>query len=204
MGSSQKPPAKIYAIDLSNRNFFLCNKNPLPQKVDVGFSWDIKSNVKVQHVEICRSKFGSQVDWTPVQQQVVEPKELQPWDVRDFRFQYIYGHPITFDFWSPSHSPLNFLAAGLNSRLAAEFCVEFESYTDVTICAFSLNHRSLTDIFPLNETSHKKKPREIRNCGFLNQSWRDSCGFMSRIRVPLSKWRSWIWSEAMFPVSSLA
>lgn len=65
-------PLKSMPLTFLIENFFLCKKNPLPQKVDVGYTWD-NSNIKVQHVEICRSKFGSQVDRTPVQQQVVEP-----------------------------------------------------------------------------------------------------------------------------------
>ena len=99
-----------------------------------------------------------------------------------FRFQYIYAvyaHPNTFDFWSPSHSPLNFLAAGLNSRVAAEFCVEFESYTDVTKeVLFLWTTEAWRIFFRWMRLRTKKNPREIRNCGFLNQSWRihaDSC-----------------------------
>ena len=51
------------------------------------------------------------------------------------------------------------------------------------VSAFSLNHRSLTDFFPLNETSHKKKNArnqelwifESTLAGFMQKKVTDEC-----------------------------
>ena len=133
-----------------------------------------------------------------VQQQVVEPKGLQPemWEIF-FRIHWIHPYLSNLIHTYPYLSIYthlivdlqvihlqNLLAAGLNSRVAAEFCVEFESYTDVT-CFFSEPQK--LDGFLSVEWDFRLRTA-LAGTVVMNHSW--------RIHATMSC-ESTIWSEVL-------